>query len=68
MLQKDGRSRYQSFLLRLWQPGDLSPWQGSLQDTSSGEVHHFATADDLWAFLLQAMEIGTKPPPEGART
>jgi hypothetical protein len=68
MFQEDGRSHYQSYILRLWRPDDLSPWQGSLQDTASGEVHHFAEPDALWAFLLQAMEIGPEPPPETPRT
>lgn len=65
MFQDNGRAHYHSYLLRLWRPDsdDLTRWQGSLQDTASGEVHHFATPDDLWAFLLQAMEIGPQPPP-----
>lgn len=69
MFQASGRSHYRSYLLRLWRPDpdDLSRWQGSLQDTATGEVHHFATADDLWAFLLQAIGIGPKPPPETER-
>lgn len=71
MFQESGRTHYQSYVLRLWRPDsdDLSRWQGSLQDTATGEVHHFATHDDLWVFLLQAMGIGAEPPPpETART
>lgn len=70
MLRENGRSHYQSYLLRLWRPDpdDLSHWQGSLQDTGSGEVRHFADPTALWVFLLQAMEIGPKPPKETPRT
>ncbi|MFN8466051.1 MAG: hypothetical protein U0X20_10890 [Caldilineaceae bacterium] len=64
MFQEDGRSHYQSFLLRLWRPDDLSPWQGSLQDTADGEVHHFADLDSLWAYLVQVTGSSTDPPPE----
>ena len=64
MLQESGRAHYQSYLLRLWQPDDLGPWQASLQDTANGEVHQFSELDSLWTFLVQAMESDAEPPPE----
>ena len=62
MIYNTGRTRYHSYLLRLWRPDldDLTYWHSSLQDTLTAEVHSFATPDDLWSFLVQAMEPGPK--------
>lgn len=68
MLQQTSRSHYQSYLLRLWRPDDLSSWQASLHDTLTDELHHFVSPDELWAFLRAAMELDAEPPAAPAQT
>ena len=54
MNSKDA-STYHSYLLRLWRDTSDSPWRASLQSSADEGLQHFATADDLWAFLLAQM-------------
>lgn len=49
-------STYQSYLLRLWRDTPQSVWRASLQSSATEEVRHFATVEELWAFLMAQME------------
>ena len=51
MNNKDA-SLYQSYLLRLWRASPQSPWRASLQSAATEELQHFATMEELWAFLV----------------
>lgn len=46
---------YHSYLLRLWRDTPQSVWRASVQSTATEELQHFATVDELWAFLLVQM-------------
>lgn len=57
---------YQSYLLRLWRDNPQSPWRASLQSSATEELRHFATVDELWAFLMAQMggkDDSSSPPP-----
>jgi hypothetical protein len=47
------QSRYQSYLLRLWQTsdGNKTIWRASLQSPNSEERHGFASLEELMSFL-----------------
>jgi hypothetical protein len=44
---------YRSYLLRLWQVGrpDAPSWRASLEDVRTHERQHFASLEQLFAFL-----------------
>jgi len=55
-------SRYQVYLLRLWQerpasPGRAAVWRFSLEDPRTGRRHGFANLEGLMAFLRERLEI-----------
>ena len=47
------RTRYLSYLLRMWQTSDgrVQVWRASLETPGSGERRGFASLDDLVRFL-----------------
>lgn len=51
-------SLYQSYLLRLWRDNPQSPWRASLQSSATEELQHFATAEELWTYLMAQMADG----------
>ena len=50
--------RTESYLVRLWRDSRHSGWRASLQQVRTGQTHHFARPEALWAFL-QAEMAGT---------
>lgn len=51
---------YHAYLLRIWhaQGADVNTaWQASLQDTATQQRIGFASLEDLFAFLLNKIEI-----------
>ncbi len=50
--------RYLSYLLRLWcaEESEAKCWRVSLEDPRTGERLGFAGLEELFAFLLQALE------------
>jgi hypothetical protein len=53
--------RTESYLVRLWRDSRHSGWRASLQQVRTGQLHHFALPEALWAFL-QAEMAGTDDP------
>jgi translation elongation factor EF-Tu-like GTPase len=55
---------YQSYLLRMWEAdGNGVPvWRCSLEETKTGQQHHFSSINALIHFL-QKMENEPKEPP-----
>jgi hypothetical protein len=47
--------RTESYLLRLWRNSGHSGWRASLQQVRTGQTHHFARPEALWAFLQAEM-------------
>ncbi len=47
----ESKTKYYSYLLRLWQDGPHALWHASVQCVQSREIVHFADVDDLVAFL-----------------
>ncbi len=47
------RAAYQAYLIRLWQDGADSLWRSSTESVQSGEIQHFASLTELFAFLEQ---------------
>ena len=47
--------RTESYLVRLWRDGRQSGWRASLQQVRTGQTHHFARPEALWAFLQAEM-------------
>jgi len=57
----DGKQdRYHSYLLRLWREGPQAPWRASLQSTATEQLHHFASLEQLWAFLQTRLAAGSE--------
>ena len=58
----DGRERYISYLLRLWQTtsGDQVVWRASLENSQTGERRGFASLDALLRFLRQTTDTETE--------
>ncbi len=54
-MPQDDDIRTESYLVRLWRHGRHSGWRASLRDVRSGETHHFAHPEALWAFLQAEM-------------
>ena len=44
-------TKYQSYLLRLWQESPRALWHASAQSVQTGEMLHFADLDTLVTFL-----------------
>lgn len=55
-MNRQAASLYQSYLLRLWRDTPQSTWRASLQSAATEELRHFATIEELWAFLIAQME------------
>ena len=47
--------RTESYLMRLWRDSRQSDWRASLQQVRTGQTHHFARPEALWAFLQAEM-------------
>ena len=47
--------RTESYLVRLWRNSRHSGWRASLQQVRTGQTHHFALPEALWAFLQAEM-------------
>ena len=58
MNRENRRTRYLSYMLRLWQTvdGDKGVWRASLELPGSGARHSFANLKDLIAFLAEETE------------
>jgi Neuraminidase (sialidase) len=54
MTENDG-ARTESYLVRLWRDSRQSGWRASLQQVRTGQTHHFARPEALWAFLQAEM-------------
>jgi hypothetical protein len=50
--------RTESYLVRLWRDSRHSGWRASLHKVRTGQIHHVARPETLWAFL-QAEMAGT---------
>lgn len=44
-------SQYKAYLVRLWQDDTQAVWRASAQSVQNGEWVHFATLQELFAFL-----------------
>ena len=42
---------YHAFLLRIWRNDARQGWHASLRHTANGQIYHFGTLDELFAFL-----------------
>lgn len=53
---------YRAYLLRLWcaEGADNGSWRASLEDSHTGERIGFASLEELFAFLMEESEPGTK--------
>jgi hypothetical protein len=47
---------YMSYMLRLWRDNPRASWRASLQNTATEQMHHFADAEQMWAYLNAQME------------
>lgn len=45
------RTKYRSYLLRLWRTGEHGPWRAMLEPVGRDERHNFANLHELYAFL-----------------
>jgi hypothetical protein len=65
------KTRYLSYLLRLWETADGEQrfWRASLERPGTGERHSFATLEALFAYLMQETQSENSqrrtPPAEG---
>ena len=66
---------YLSYLLRLWRVSDQQgpeasservAWRASLEDPRTGELHKFASLEEVFDFLRAHMEL--KPQPSASQT
>ncbi len=48
-------SCYHSYLLRLWRHSLRGDWRASVQDVRTDQIHYFACAKELYAFLQAEM-------------
>lgn len=67
MNEKEGFT-YRAFLLRLWNEDPDAPWRLTLEHARSGERRHFATVQQLSAYLEALIEpriSSTNPDREG---
>lgn len=52
-----------SFLLRVWRGSPKAPWRANLINVARpDERYHFASLDELYAFIEQQIEIVIYPP------
>ena len=58
--------RTESYLVRLWRDSRHSGWRASLQRVRTGQTHHFARPEALWAFLQAEMAKTDDPAVEPA--
>jgi hypothetical protein len=59
----DSKSRYRSYLLRIWREGFDGERRASLQDVASGEMINFANLADMFAYLcLHVQETPAQRP------
>ena len=59
----DSKSRYRSYLLRIWREGVDGERRASLLDVASGEMINFANLADMFAHLcLQVQEAPAHRP------
>jgi hypothetical protein len=58
--------RTESYLVRLWRNSRHSGWRASLQQVRTGQLHHFARPEALWAFLQAEMTRTDERAPEPA--
>jgi hypothetical protein len=52
---------YQSYLLRIWRTGgkQTSEWRASLEEVSSGDIHSFASLEELFNFIRTQSNIAS---------
>lgn len=55
--------QYQSFLIRLWQDGEESPWRGSAKHVATGEQLFFDNLDSLFVYLSRRTETAVNSNP-----
>ncbi len=51
------RDDYQAYLVRFQRGEDQAHWRAYLENAMSDENHHFATEQELFRFLKQALTI-----------
>lgn len=49
-------SRYQSYLVRIWQDGPHAIWHATLQHIQTNETRHFVDMDALYAYFQRETE------------
>jgi hypothetical protein len=56
---------YHSYLLRLWctEQAERGCWRASLEDSHTGERIGFASLEELFAFLMERSEVGSRRRP-----
>ncbi len=62
------RDKYQAYTLRLSRVGETPVWRATVYCASTGQRWHFATVEQLNAFLRQAVEAWAGPEPAEERT
>lgn len=45
--------QHRSYLLRLWRSSEGKTWRAMLEEVGSHETHHFASLEELYAFLRE---------------
>jgi len=48
-------TNYQAYLIRFWREDDHQPWRVALVFPQTGEKHHFASAEQAFAFLTDQL-------------
>jgi hypothetical protein len=56
---------YHSYLLRLWctEQAERGCWRASLEDSHTGERIGFASLEELFALLMEQVEVGSRRRP-----
>lgn len=44
--------QYHSFVMRLWQETEGSPWRASLHSVTENRIHHFPNLEAAFMFLV----------------
>lgn len=52
---------YQSYLVRIWRPGDGVPWQASITQVATGESYTFTTVQTMFVYLHKRLNQQVPP-------
>lgn len=53
---------YHAYLLRLWRDDAAAAWHASAQNPHTGQIHHFATVEQMLQFLKETLAEPASPP------